>query len=56
MTVCLLMFNIVTVSVNSMELEGDREEKHFDTFHIFFNSDLNTYLFMISLLVVALIL
>lgn len=35
MAVCLLMFNIVTVSMNGMELEGGREEKHFDTFHIF---------------------
>lgn len=46
MTICLIMFNIGSVSLNNMELEGDREEKPFDTFHIFFfNSDLNAYIF-----------
>lgn len=31
----LIMFNIVSVSMSNMELEGDREEKSFD---IFFSS------------------
>lgn len=56
MTICLIMFNIGSVSLNNMELEGDRKKKPFDTFHIFFfNSDLNTYVFIIGLLVIALI-
>lgn len=39
LTACLLMLNIVTVSMNSTELRvGDGDEEASDPFHIFFPS------------------